>query len=460
MRRLSSIVRLTLANAIRMKVAIVIIVFLAILIPSLPFILKTDDTQQGHVQITITYGLGMVFLLLVVMTVFIGAASITSEAEGGQLQLLDTKPVRRWQIILGKWLGIMALNVVLLVVLGGVTYGLAKFIGRPSKGTKQEQMKLRNSVFTARETRKPIPPDIEDRVNKEYEKRKREDRLPEHLKDEKEFKEFQRDLELRRLGVVPSDSTKWWEFEGIKVDRADTDGFIYLRYKARTTESREDNMFVGAWAVGDISSGKQRYFIRRPETETVGSPHEFAVPSKHVQEDGTVEVAFRNLTRSDDNRGINVVFNPDEGLELLYKRTGFLSNYIRYLLLVTTILGFVAMLSVVSSSFLSFPVASLLVFSILMTSYGLGTLKEYAYMNDPRGYTSMEKARMGVAKVAYKVASHVLPSLSRYGALGKLNSGRYVSLGLVLRGALVLVVLSGGVVYVLGCIIFSREELG
>ncbi len=474
MRRLLSIVRLTLANAIRMKVAIVIIVFLAIVVPTLPFVLKTDDTQKGHVQITLTYGLGMVFLLLVVMTVFTGSASISNEKMGGQLQLLDTKPIHRWQIILGKWLGIMVLNAALVVVLGGATFGLTRFIGRASAGTPEEQTDLRNSVFTARVSIQPeLPEGIQERVNEEFETRKKEGRIPESYKvrdrdgnikageyEEEEYKADLAELARKRLGVVPFRTVKIWEFKGIKIDPAQKENVAYLQYEVSTTEVRRDRMFQGLWVVGDRDSPTEPF--HQYVEETTGSPHELAFPVRYIQPDGTVDVSFHNYTMSDDEqRGINAVFNPNEGLELMYKRTGFFSNYVRYSLLVLTVLGFAAMLSVVCSSFMSFPVAALLTFSIILNSYGLGTFKEFAYARDPSVIpTTGQRVRKETGKVIYKVLSHTMPDLSKYSMLSNLNSGRYIPATLVLHGVGVLVLLFGGIVYIVGCFIFSREELG
>jgi hypothetical protein len=474
MRSLLSIVRLTLANAVRMRIAIVIIVFLAVVIPTLPFILKTDETQVGHVQITLTYSLGMLFLLLSVMTIFIGCASISNEIAGGQMQLLDTKPVRRWQIILGKWLGIMVLNTALIILLGGAAFGLTRFIGRASAAPDTEapeaqksQHDLRNSVFTGRVTMKPELPDgIEEAVILEYETRRQEGRLPEGWKED-EYKDHLRQLELKRAGVVPFGTEKVWTFKNIELDREDEKSVFFIRYKVRTTETRTDRMFSGIWMFGGTyDPGEGRDPIEKygtvQVTETTGSPHELEVPAFVIKPDKTLDIVFLNATTSDDGqRGISVTFNPDEGLELLYRRTGFFTNYVRHFLIILAILGFMAMLSVVSSSFLSFPVAALLVFSIILNAYGLGTFKEFAYATDPATIaTTGQKIGKGAAKVVYNVLAYIMPDLTQYTTLGKLNSGIYISTGLVLKSVLVLVVLFGGIIYAIGCVIFAREELG
>ncbi|MEI9866028.1 MAG: hypothetical protein WDN00_16045 [Limisphaerales bacterium] len=64
------------------------------------------------------------------------------------MQVVATKPIARWQIWLGKWLGIMSLNAVLLALSGGCVYGLLEW--RASKLPPAVQKELREQVLVAR----------------------------------------------------------------------------------------------------------------------------------------------------------------------------------------------------------------------------------------------------------------------------------------------------------------------
>ena len=48
---------------------------------------------------------------------------LAREIEERQLQMVDVKPIARWQLWLGKWLGIMTLNATLLLLSAGSVYG-------------------------------------------------------------------------------------------------------------------------------------------------------------------------------------------------------------------------------------------------------------------------------------------------------------------------------------------------
>ena len=69
------------------------------------------------------------------------------------MQMVAVKPIARWQIWLGKWLGIMSLNAALLALSGGSVYGLLQW--RAARLPADEQTILRNEVLVARGSAKP-----------------------------------------------------------------------------------------------------------------------------------------------------------------------------------------------------------------------------------------------------------------------------------------------------------------
>lgn len=73
------------------------------------------------------------------------------------MQMVAVKPIARWQIWLGKWLGIVSLNLALLVLSGASVYGL--LLWRATKLPAAEQKTLRNEVLVARASAKPASED-------------------------------------------------------------------------------------------------------------------------------------------------------------------------------------------------------------------------------------------------------------------------------------------------------------
>lgn len=66
-------------------------------------------------------GLYAVDLLTVVMAVLVSADTLSGEIASGTIHAVATKPIRRWEIVLGKWLGFAAmLAIYIAVMMGGV----------------------------------------------------------------------------------------------------------------------------------------------------------------------------------------------------------------------------------------------------------------------------------------------------------------------------------------------------
>lgn len=64
-------------------------------------------------------GLYVIHFLTVMLAIFASVDTVSGEIASHTIQAIVTKPVRRWQILLGKWLGYAAMMVLYLGLLGG-----------------------------------------------------------------------------------------------------------------------------------------------------------------------------------------------------------------------------------------------------------------------------------------------------------------------------------------------------
>lgn len=64
-------------------------------------------------------GLYVVNFLIIIMSVLTSVTAVSGEIETHTIETLVTKPVRRWEIVLGKWLGFVALLLVYVLLLAG-----------------------------------------------------------------------------------------------------------------------------------------------------------------------------------------------------------------------------------------------------------------------------------------------------------------------------------------------------
>jgi len=115
---------LTWQAALRYRLFWVVAVMLVLAVVALPLVLQGDGSAKGLVNVLLTYTLAMVFVLLGATTVWLACGTLSRDVAECQMQLVVTKPIPRWQIWLGKWLGIMSLNIALLFLAGASIYGM------------------------------------------------------------------------------------------------------------------------------------------------------------------------------------------------------------------------------------------------------------------------------------------------------------------------------------------------
>lgn len=154
------VARTLIDEAIRIKVALIFIVTLFLIVPLLPTLQDPNLRLQYQVQTFLSWSLMAVFTLLGLMTVFLACATICNEIDRRQIFLTMTKPVGRMQYLVGKWLGIVLLNLLLVVVLSCGIYVFARML--QATGTPRDSedwVALNWQVLTARRTVFPRPED-------------------------------------------------------------------------------------------------------------------------------------------------------------------------------------------------------------------------------------------------------------------------------------------------------------
>jgi hypothetical protein len=81
----------------------------------LPFFTLGEDTKMFK-----AVGLDVVLLLVLISTLFATSKSIFEEIEDRTMLTLMSKPIRKWQVLVGKYLGIILSALVAVFILGGL----------------------------------------------------------------------------------------------------------------------------------------------------------------------------------------------------------------------------------------------------------------------------------------------------------------------------------------------------
>lgn len=214
-----AVARQTLAEAIRMKIAVFFIILMV-----LGFWGATqsqgDGTVCGRVQSFLAYSLTSVGILLSLLSIFL-SRSLSDELVNRQILVLMTKPVPRWQFLLGKWLGVVLLDALLLGLTGvGIYLTVALYLARQPALNELDRVRLRNEVLCARHASPFKVPSFAAEVNRLY-----ADNLEAGKYDGQD--DFDLDAEMQRLGqyvesrwrVVPLGDYRDFDFEHVLCDR-------------------------------------------------------------------------------------------------------------------------------------------------------------------------------------------------------------------------------------------------
>src|SRR5499427_6127413 len=127
MQSLFAIAWLTWKAALRFRLFLVVAVLLLAAVVGLPLLVKDDGTARGFTQILMTYTLSVITVLLGLSTLWLSCGTLARDIEECQIQVVAVKPVARWQIWLGKWLGIVSLDAALLALSGASVYALLQW---------------------------------------------------------------------------------------------------------------------------------------------------------------------------------------------------------------------------------------------------------------------------------------------------------------------------------------------
>ena len=68
-------------------------------------------------------GMYVINFLTVMMTVLTSVDTLSGEISSGSIQTLVAKPIRRWQVVVGKWLGFAGMLTLYIILMGGGVMG-------------------------------------------------------------------------------------------------------------------------------------------------------------------------------------------------------------------------------------------------------------------------------------------------------------------------------------------------
>jgi hypothetical protein len=454
MQRLFAITWLTWKAAFRFKLFLVVAILLLASVVALPLLIKDDGTARGFTQILLTYTLSTVSALLGMSTLWLACGTLARDIEECQMQVVAVKPIARWQIWLGKWMGIMSLNAALLTLAGLSIYGLLQW--RASRLPADQQGVLHNEVLVARGSAKP--PSFDKDIDADTE-RLLQERLKQSRVDRADLTEVRKQIREQVKAdyqVVPPGYTKTWSVDLGLAKSQMRNRPLYLRIKFNTADKSTTGTFGGYWAVGE----PQKTPLWRSELMSLAPDtfHEFPIDPNLVDENGKLVVNFFNPNE------MALLFPLDEGFEVLYREGGFGLNFLRGLGIIFCWMALMAALGLASASFMSFPVAAFCSLGVLTLVLASGTMANAVSEGTIANYNA-EKGTKGsspadvVVIPTFRAVLKLIALAKDFSPIDSLSTGRSITweqLGLAF--AQIVGLLSGSLAC-FGIFIFTRREL-
>ena len=472
-----AIARNTIAQAIRVRVAFVIMAVYLVLVPAIPFVVKGDGTLRGLLHVVVAYSLIVAGMLLGVLTLAVSTTTLWSEFREKQIFLLEAKPIRRWQVLLGKLVGILLINVALLAFMGAVTWGSVAYLASRTEWndktwTERSRRDAREQVLIARRTLLPDPPpqsDLDDFVRKNLDWRvqeiERSGRLPQAAQDapdpatrkaiiRREAANQLAEELFKLINAVRPLYTRRWHFSGFSIPRQH-DINLTLRFKFFSSDRKSEEPDHVRWEFG-VPNRTKAY--RYDDAFLPDEVHEVQIPADTIDAEGGLEVRFTNV----EPRRPTLIFSEADSLQVLVPVGGFGWNLTRGLALIFIEVLFIAVLGLFCSTFLSFPVSPIVALSVLLLIFLVSSIR-YQF---EKGFTMDQNKESTVAQIAEKatriiawVAHTVLPPFDKYSPSALVSSGEEVSPGMLLDAAWSIALAYGGLLMLAGAYIFERREI-
>jgi len=448
-----AVARTVLDEAVRMKLAVGFVAALLLLLVFLPALQDAQTPLRYRVQTFLSFALGATGVLLSLLTVFLACATLSHEVADQRIFTVLSKPVGRGAYLAGKWLGIAALNALLLAVAGIATYGFAWMLCRQPGTRSADVEEVQREVLTARVSYLPHPPEpLEARAHRRLDEMKHEN-APE-LKEHSAEKLFAQ--------LVEQEKRRWFSIDPHGRES-------YLFEDLRLGELRAEEWQLRWRLMSGRPDGEERLQFKVmlngrtfPVSEQTGSYKLYRLPAQLAGTAGRLEVTVIHEHPTDRAKtsSNSLVLAGENGLELLGDTGGFGANLARALLVQWVRLGFLAMVGLTAATCLGFPVASLVALVVLAVALSSGFVVEsMAYYGENAADKGLEHVTSPLRGMALFMATR-LAEYGRFAANDLVVDGRLVPWRDVLACAGWVGLLWTGLAALLSWVVFRRRELG
>lgn len=458
------VARTIIEEAIGTRLSVLLAVLVVVSLPTLPLLLDPSERLAYRIQFFLAWALSGSNVILAILSIAICCSSVCGDIDSKRIHMALAKPLQRWEYVLGKWLGVIALQAVLVALVGVGVYGFTLALSRLPAADGIDRLAVDEQVLTARAALRPSHPsgtEFEKSVAATIEQIRKDDPTT-----------FDKDPAGARQRIL---SQKVHEWHSVTADAVSTYVFTGLdpqRINARVVQLRLEPFSLNT----NISDAQVKFALwlndraypfrdGRHEEYTLATDmvHTIDVPTSVISADGTLRVTIenRNLVMPGEAFPTTISFIPGKGLEVLYRVGGFEANFLRGLAVMWAKLAMLTAAAVAAAAWLGFPTALLASLMVYVTATGQAFFADaidiYTGVDGPKStFTGMLRMRLGMLAEALltlewweaikTVGSFVadgflclVPSFGAYDSITQLATGRAVPSGEVWMALAVLV---------------------
>jgi hypothetical protein len=156
------VARTVVEEAVGTRVPLVLLVLAATGLPALPLVLDPTERLEYRMQFFLNWGLSGTGFLLALVTLVLACGSVCGDIDTQRIHMTLAKPIQRWQYLLGKWLGIVLLDLVLVALAGIGIYAFTQALRQSPELDRADRRAVEHEVLAARSSARPEHPQRED----------------------------------------------------------------------------------------------------------------------------------------------------------------------------------------------------------------------------------------------------------------------------------------------------------
>jgi hypothetical protein len=478
------VARAIVEEAIGSRLSILLVMMVVVTLPILPLLLDPQERLAYRLQFLLTWSLSGASVLLAVITIALACGSVCGDIESRRIHMTLSKPIHRSEYLLGKWLGVILLDGMLVGLVGIGVYAGVLALAKTPAADAADRLAVQEQVLTARVVARPEHPsgaDFDRSVAATIEEIRNADPAS-----------FDRSPERARKRIVAQRVHQWHTVTADVVSSYLFTGLNKQEIRAPVVQLRlepfADNSSIARADVRFALWLNERPFpIRGGEhaayTFSTGLTHTIDLPTEAIADDGTlrVTIANQNLVMPGEERPTSISFTPGEGLEVMYRAGSFGGNFVRGLLVMWAKLVLLAAASLAAAAWLGFPTALLASLMVYVTAAASGFFADaidiYTGL-DRKNDTLMDMLRLRLSLIVERIVKvewweliktfgayfadaflAVVPSFGTQDAIAQLATGRLVPLAEVASGLLFLAVAYPFALLAIGWVLLERRDL-